>query len=369
MTTLTAAAPPPASTHSLTEAALKALVADLLGGGTTVIAPTTAEPGLIEYGPIRQGSEAVLTGALPRRPLKEAFFPPSEPLFGYRLKQAEVELSEVPASFSPRVVLGARPCDAAALEILDRVMGWDYRDELWFGRRAATTILALACPGVDGSCFCTAVGLGPDNPRGADWFLTPVEGGYQVKVLGEKGARLAAAHARHLGEARPGAEAETFQRTGRELVQQNLKVQPARLRSWIESHFEDPLWKSVALRCHGCGACAFLCPTCHCFDIVDEAEGVDGGTRRRNWDTCQTCLFTLHGSGHNPRRDQGARYRQRVNHKFAIYPKRFGEVLCTGCGRCTRACAGGMDLLEVLGAIDHLAAAPPAAAAPSGGAR
>ena len=99
---------------------------------------------------------------------------------------------------------------------------------------------------------------------------------------------------------------------------------------------------------HGCGACASVCPTCHCFDIVDERDGVDGGVRRRNWDSCQTGKFTLHTSGHNPRNTQGERYRQRVMHKFSIYPLRFGDVLCTGCGRCVRICPGGMNLPEVL---------------------
>ena len=38
-------------------------------------------------------------------------------------------------------------------------------------------------------------------------------------------------------------------------------------------------------------------------------------------------------------------------HKFSIYPARFGEILCTGCGRCSRACPGGMDLPEILRTI------------------
>jgi len=42
-------------------------------------------------------------------------------------------------------------------------------------------------------------------------------------------------------------------------------------------------------------------------------------------------------------------------HKFFIYPQRFGELLCTGCGRCARGCPGGMDLPEVLTQLARLA--------------
>jgi hypothetical protein len=42
------------------------------------------------------------------------------------------------------------------------------------------------------------------------------------------------------------------------------------------------------------------CPTCWCFDIQDETRG-KSGVRMRNWDSCMYPLFTLHGSGHNPR--------------------------------------------------------------------
>jgi len=118
------------------------------------------------------------------------------------------------------------------------------------------------------------------------------------------------------------------------------------------------VWEQLALRCHGCGACAAVCPTCHCFDIVDEPEGVAHGTRRRNWDTCQTGRFTVHASGHNPRTSQTARIRQRVMHKFHIYPTKFGETLCSGCGRCARQCPAGMDLPEILALLTSLATTP-----------
>jgi ferredoxin len=304
---------------------------------------------------------------LPSRSLKEVFFPPTEPLLSWRLKGTDVEIEETPTTFPKTVVIGAFPCDAAAVEALDRVMGWDYRDELWFGRREATTIVSVACAGIDEACLCSAVGLGPDSGRGSDMLLVPVKGGFQAEALTDKGEALITEHEERF--AKPKDEhakaAEEFRSRARTKVEANASVTPVQIQEWLKAHFEDPLWDGVALRCHGCGACAFVCPTCHCFDIVDEPDGIDHGVRRRNWDTCQTARFTVHGSGHNPRPNQRARFRQRMMHKFSIYPERFGgTVLCTGCGRCARKCSGGMDLIELLRIIESNAAA----AAKTGGA-
>ena len=341
--------------RKLSKTDLAALVGDLLAAGTNVIAPLRfADQGrtAIEYGPVRDPDEMVLDGPQPVRSLKEAVFPPTDVLFRWRQTKSKIEIEEVPATFPETVIVGARPCDAAALDVLDRVMGWDFRDEMWFGRRQATAVLSLACTSCDDSCFCTAVGLSPTATRGADWFLTPVDGGYEIDVLTPKGEALLERYKARC----PDSDGPATRAAGvEEKVRANLDVRPEAVRAWIETHFEDAFWKRASLRCHGCGACAFVCPTCHCFDIVDEPDGIDHGTRRRNWDACQTNLFTLHASGHNPRKDQAARLRQRVLHKFGIYPSRFGEVLCTGCGRCVRVCAAGMDLVAILAEIGRAA--------------
>jgi len=379
------------TTVRLDQAGLRTLLQELAASGTRVVGPVRAKNlgrELVEYGLLENVDDLVLDGPPPARSAKELFLPATEALMCWHCKKGRVEIDEVPTSFPPTLLFGARPCDAAAAEILDRVMGWDYKDELWFGRRAATTVIALSCSGGDKSCFCTAVGLSPSSTRGADGLLTPVGKGYELEVLTPKAEALVAAHPKLFraakagkdsseaksGKAKKGAPGDADAKGGKapkdeaaqaaeraattERVKGNLDVNVAAIRSWLETHFEHPLWSKLGVRCHGCGACAAVCPTCHCFDIMDELEGVDHGTRRRNWDTCQTSLFTVHGSGHNPRRDQGARLRQRVTHKFATYPKKFGETLCTGCGRCIRACAAGMDLIEVLGEIDGMARAP-----------
>ncbi len=340
----------------ISRANLEGLVADLRAAAVAVVAPAPAGGGGVDYRPVERLDEAQLDGAIPRRSLKELFLPPTEPLFSWRQADGTLQIHEVPTEFPPRVVIGARPCDAAAVATVDLVMGWDYQDELWFGRRAATTIVSLLCASGDDTCFCTAVGLGPDAGKGSDVMLLPVDGGYLAEVLTDRGEALVAAHRDRFEEAGGRSRPEEAVAAARRRVEANLNVDTALVTAWLTAHFSDPLWQGIALRCNGCGACAAVCPTCHCFDIVDEPEGVAHGVRRRNWDTCQTSRFTVHASGHNPRDGQNARMRQRLMHKLSIYPSRFGELLCTGCGRCARACPGGQDILETLSSIAAQAA-------------
>ncbi|SNB47191.1 4Fe-4S dicluster domain-containing protein [Geobacter sp. DSM 9736] len=328
----------------ITKQNLQALIDALIKEGTRVVGPKIAGS-LTLYEPLAGGDELDLS-KLPRRSAKESFFPLCETILTFQKDKAGTTVTDIdPTAFPASVLIGARPCDAAAPEILDAVFSWDYRDDFFLSRRERTTIIGLACTEADDACFCTAVGLSPGDTKGSDLFLVPLKGGdYRCDVITDKGEKLVASHAGLFTEA-PATEPEPLAKPDIAALDLN------KIKEWLDQHFEDELWNETAERCAGCGACAFLCPACHCFDISDEGTEAKGA-RRKHWDACGFGKFTNHASGHNPRDVQPARYRNRIMHKFKYYQDKFRQTLCTGCGRCIRSCPVGIDIAAVLQEIE-----------------
>lgn len=324
------------------------LAAALAAQGYRVVAPVE-DGDVVRLREWRPG-EAIVTDVIPVNAAKDFLLPRSEVIARYTLDGDDFAPQPVRPEAPRTVLLCVRPCDAAALAALDTVFNWDYEDEFYNARRAATTVVTLGCSAADDQCFCTSVGGVPDATAGADAVLRPADGGTHLvfDAFGEKGEALAAA-------------------AGTLLVDGNAALDPpadvptrfdaGAVTEWLRDNFESDRWREFSLACLGCGACAYACPTCHCFDIQDESNRKEA-VRYRNWDTCAVALFTAHAGGHNPRPDQSARWRQRVMHKFAYFPERFGRLACTGCGQCARLCQAGMAISDVCQAIDRASKAP-----------
>jgi ferredoxin len=268
--------------------------------------------------------------------------PRCETLFRYDVASNPPRIEEPALDTKPTALFLLRSCDVAGLRALDAVMRWDYEDEPYEARRKATLFVALACdaPPSPQSCFCESAGVDPWWAPEADVMVVPVRtndgGRYAVHAISEEGRACLAGAPGPIAPQRPDARPIGTER-----------VDVERARGWMREHFEDPSWERAAEGCLGCGTCAFVCPCCHCFDVLDEGDW-RRGERVRFWDSCAFDHFTAHASGHNPRPRQANRYRQRVYHKFVYYPDKFGRLLCTGCGRCVDACPGGVDLIELL---------------------
>ena len=344
---------------------LRDLVACLLDAYPRVIAPVAlssaeattpgarqAHPafgpstGVVAFQPVLAPEEACFDFVNSTRSIKDCFLPPSEPLFSFEQAKGEGQLRPSPPDEQATVIVGSRPCDAASLPLLDRVFTEEPSDERWARRRGRTTVVTIACSYGDPYCFCTSVGLAPDSPEGSDVLLVPrADGRYAVRTLTAKGSALLETVGSLLSSSDP-AESRLAD------VPERFDIESA--QAWLRSHFDDdsersetPRWAELAFACLGCGVCTYLCPTCYCFDIIDEGN-TRWGTRRRNWDSCSFGLFTEHASGHNPRPTVWRRWRQRLQHKFNYFAERFAAVACTGCGRCRRHCPVALGVEDTL---------------------
>jgi ferredoxin len=301
---------------------------------------------------ILSGVETLARLVNTRQAPKELFFPRSEVLFSYR--DGKVMPVELPKE--RRVVFAMRPCDARSAVLLDHVFdadetshgGSSVQDPYYINRRQNTVLMGLACNQPLSTCFCTSVGGGPFSTEGLDLLWTDLGDRYLIEAVTAQGEALIADHPqmREAGNEDVAERAELAARAESAISGPDVQGVKEKLDGMYDSSF----WQNVHLKCLGCGACTYLCPTCHCFDIQDEGDRRQG-RRVRNWDTCQFALFTLHASGHNPRTSGKERMRQRMMHKFNYFVENFDAIACVGCGRCVRECPVNLDIRAVLNGI------------------
>lgn len=308
------------------------------------------------YGPVKHGKrigyqkissfgELVSDFIIPDMSAKAFVFPMVEKLFSYTKSKEDIEIKNFdPETIPYKIVLGIRPCDAAGIHSLGAIFEWEPEDPIYKTRLERTTFIGYACSKADDACFCTSVKGNPGNTQGSDILLTKTDSGdYIAEILTEKGENIVA-KAPELFEEDKGLDKKSF------LANVPVRFDDSMLEEKIKTAFDTGFFDEQAMRCIGCGACAYVCPACACFDIQDETKG-SNGLRLRSWDTCGAKLFTLHTSGHNPRETQGARWRQRLMHKFSYMPERLNVRGCVGCGRCSRKCPVDMDIAENLSEI------------------
>ena len=120
------------------------------------------------------------------------------------------------------------------------------------------------------------------------------------------------------------------------------------LQGAVRDSFDSPLWEDFAADCVECGACNFVCCTCHCFLLADGTCEASCPARVKQWDSCLFEGFGRVAGGGNPRARRSERLRHRFDKKFNFAPDVLGFYACDGCGRCTEACVGKIDIRAVL---------------------
>jgi ferredoxin len=279
---------------------------------------------------------------------KSSFFPQTQKLMAFNKDSSKPDafvFKDLGDQAENSVIFGIRPCDARGLSVSNKVFQNDrFTDPYWKGKYEKTLRIGLACASPSPQCFCAAMGGSPYGETGLDALAFKVGEDLGLKPLTPAGEALIAeakAQSADLASELKNQEAAAVKAQG--ITNEYKEINKYDLMEL----FKDPQWLTTAEGCLNCGVCTFFCPTCHCFDIQDESNEACG-VRMRNWDTCMSWLFTVHGTGHNPRPSKTERVRQRFMHKLKYIPlKQDGVRGCTGCGRCVVMCPVNIDIRQV----------------------
>jgi ferredoxin len=314
-------------------------------------APTKVK-GNITFKKISNPEEIELDYLNSKVPPKDVLFPQKETIFEYRYEGKDVIIEERKDLDDKLLIFGVRPCDVYSFKLLEDFFAFgEFQDDIFLKKRENTTIIGIGCNNPRQTCFCTSVGGHPFQKESTDVFLSDLGEYYLVEVISEKGKALVNKLS-WLADAKK-ADLDKSKELAKQAEESfTTKFNFDLVSQVLDENFEHPVWEEISESCIGCSSCTFLCPTCTCFDVIDENDEYNNrGRRIRIWDTCQSCLYTLETSGHNPRPEKIQRCRNRIMHKFSYYPSNYDCLGCVGCGRCIAACPVNNELRLIIDKI------------------
>lgn len=302
------------------------------------------------YAKIDDPADLQLDFGITKQSPKKYFFPTKEELMRFSLSgEGEVDDS---VEVTPRVLFGVHPCDIDAFAAQDDVfLGDGQPDPYYTIRRDNTVIVGVSCT-PSPECFCKV--WGSDEVHvGYDLFLHDLGDRYLVSIRSILGARIL--NAAEITRQATLSDHEDLKRiTAERDAMFGEMPNIDQLPLLMDALWHDEMWDELGERCISCGACAFVCPCCNCFDVSDVvSEDGETGSRVRRWDSCNFESFSAVAGGHNFHPTSASRVRCRFYHKFLGFLTKHDRFQCTGCGRCEIACPVDIHPKVIIDAVQR----------------
>jgi ferredoxin len=156
----------------------------------------------------------------------------------------------------------------------------DFTDPIYRARRERAVIISVNCTHPAETCFCTSMDTGPQVKKGFDLNITELDDVFVLTV----GSELA----RRLLTDIPFENASGYiltnveHKIGHAKQQMRRTLDTSDLPELILDNLDHPYWNKIGKRCLSCTNCTLVCPTCFCWDTVDEMSLDGKATRREN---------------------------------------------------------------------------------------
>lgn len=218
----------------------------------------------------------------------------------------------------------------------------DFTDPIYRNRRERVFILSVDCLHPAGNCFCISMGTGPRVKKGFDLNLTELDDIFLLTIGSELARGLIIDLTYENASAFMLSTAD--HRIEHAALEMGRTLETSDLPDLILNNLDHPQWEEISKRCLSCANCTQVCPTCFCWDAVDQMSLNGKETRReRVWDSCFNLGYSYLAGG-NTRPTIQSRYRQWLSHKLGTWQQQYGTLGCVGCGRCITWCPAGIDL-------------------------
>lgn len=250
------------------------------------------------------------------------------------------------------LVVGVKACDLKALQILDKALiNSDFIDPDYKQLRDNTTIISSDCTEVGEYCHCNLKNGKPYSENGFDLNLSPINGKYLVTSGSEKGEALLETVKKYVNVPNHTADDLSIVEKQRAQVESKLSEQNKKfeLKNKCINLKKSPVdsWNAESKECVGCGGCTNICPSCYCLILNDESK-FEQFIKVRTYDSCQLNGYARVAGGATPRPKMYERFRHRYLCKHIYFQSNFGELGCTGCGRCSEVCPAKIDFRETV---------------------